>query len=248
MRRLITAAIILMAPVLANAQFTMKGKIEYERKVNMHRQMEDMMDDENKTWLEKMKAQIPKFSTTYFDLSFTSSGSLYRPGREGENPVKSFWGSAPASENIVYTDFQSKKVAALKKIYEEKFLVQDSVRKLQWKIQDEIRTIAGFKCRKAVARMLDSVYVVAFYTEDIIASGGPEMFAGLPGMILEIAIPRLYTTWIATRVEMIQPKPEDLKAPDKGKKVTQKELYETINASVSKWGKYAHRSIWWSIL
>jgi GLPGLI family protein len=206
------------------------------------------MDDDNKTWMERMKAQMPKFGITYFDYSFNTSGSLYKPGRESENPVKPFWGSAPASENIVYTDFQSKKVSALKKIYEESFLVQDSVKKLQWKIHDEIRTIAGFKCRKAVARMLDSVYVVAFYTEDIIASGGPEMFAGLPGMILEIAVPRLYTTWIATKVEVVQPMPADLKAPDKGRKVTQKELYETINASVGKWGKYAHRSIWWSVL
>lgn len=248
MRRIIITAVVLIASVTANAQFTAQGKIEYERKVNIHRQMEDMMYDDNKTWLEKMKAQMPKFSSTYFDLSFTTTSSLYKPGREPETPIKSMWGNAPASENIVYTDFNKAKVLALKKVYEEKFLVEDTLRKLQWKIMDEVRTIANFKCRKAVAKMFDSVYVVAFYTEDILATGGPEMFAGLPGMIMEIAIPRLYSTWIATKVEVVQPKPEDLKAPDKGKKVSQKELYETVNASVSKWGKYAHRSIWWSLL
>ena len=248
MRSLLIVVSTLLLSFACKAQFTVQGKIEFERKINIHRQLEDMMDDENKTWLDKMKAQLPKFSTTYFDLSFNGSGSLYKPGRETDNPVKPFWGSAPASENIVYTDFRSNTVSALKKIYEEKFLVQDSVRKLEWKLQDEIRTIAGFKCRKAVAKMLDSVYVVAFYTEDIIPSGGPEMFAGLPGMILEIAVPRLYSTWIATKVETSLAKPDELKAPDKGKQVTQQELHETINASVSKWGKYAHRSIWWSVL
>ena len=36
--------------------------------------------------------------------------------------------------------------------------------------------------------MCDTVYVVAFYTEDIPVSGGPEMFGGLPGMILELTV------------------------------------------------------------
>jgi GLPGLI family protein len=113
---------------------------------------------------------------------------------------------------------------------------------------DEVRMIANYKCRKAVGKICDSVYVVAFYTEDIIASGGPEMFSGLPGMILELAIPRLYSTWIATKVEVGTPKKEDLTPPEKGKKVTQKEMYDTLMASISKWGNWAQRSIWWSML
>src|SRR5690606_3960286 len=119
------------------------------------------------------------------------AASLYKPGREPENVVKSMWANSPAAENIVYTDFKADRVAASKKVFEEKFLINDSIRTLRWKILDEVRTIANYKCRKAVARICDSVYVVAFYTEDILTSGGPEMFAGLPGMILEIAIPRL---------------------------------------------------------
>jgi GLPGLI family protein len=79
-------------------------------------------------------------------------------------------------------------------------------------------------------------------------SGGPEMFSGLPGMILEVAIPRLYTTWVATKVEVYSPKAEDLKTPDKGKKVTQKEMYESLLSSIGKWGKWAARSVWWSVL
>src|SRR5690606_18035958 len=137
---------------------------------------------------------------------------------------------------------------ASKQVFEEKFLVQDSMRKLEWKIKDEIRIIAGYKCRKAVSKICDTVYVVAFYSEDIMVSGGPEMFSGLPGMILEIAIPRLYSTSIATKIETTPPKVEDLKVPEKGKKGSQKEMYGTVMGSVSKWGKFAHRSVWWSVL
>jgi GLPGLI family protein len=249
MNRIPILALSLLLSCTAFGQYTATGKIEYERKVNLHRQIEDMMDDDNRTWLEKMKPNLPKFNVTYFDLSFTLDNSLYKPGREPENPVKMMWGNTPASENIVYTDFKTSQVAASKKVFEEKFLVKDTMRKIPWKIMDEVRMIANYKCRKAVGRICDSVYVVAFYTEDIMVSGGPEMFAGLPGMILEIAVPRLYSTWIATKIDITPPKPEDIKAPaDKGKKVNHQEMYTTLNSSVSKWGKWAHRSIWWSLL
>jgi GLPGLI family protein len=229
-----------------HAQFTTAGKIEYERKVNIYAQIAEM---ENNEWFEKLKAQIPKFSSTYFDMVFDTARSIYKPGREveGGGMLKMF-GGGPAMENVVYTDFAAKKVTANKKVYEQKFLVQDSMRKIEWTEKDEIRTIANYKCHKAVGRICDSVYVVAFYTEDIIVSGGPEMFGGLPGMIMELAIPRLHTTWVADKVELIAPKETDFTIPEKGKKVTEQELYETVKTSLKDWGKMATRNIWWIVL
>lgn len=232
----------------SRAQYTAQGTIEFERKVNLHRQLEDMAAESGGSWWEKMKTQMPKFVVSYFDYSFTPANSIYKPGREVENAPKLMFGSSPASDNVVFTDFRTGKVKAAKQVFEEKFLVEDSVRKMEWKIMDEVRMIANYKCRKAVGKICDSVYVVAFYTEDIMVNGGPEMFAGLPGMILQISIPRLYSTWMATRIDITSPKPEVMKAPEKGKKVTQGQMYETLMASVSKWGAWAHRSIWWSVL
>jgi len=248
MNRYIILLLLSIACCTAQAQYTMQGTIEYERKVNLHRQLEDMAAESGGGWFEKMKSQIPKFVVSYFDYSFNGNNSLYKPGREVENPAKMMFGSSPASENIVFTDFRKASVSASKHVFEEKFLVQDSMRRIDWKIMDEVRVIADYKCRKAVGKICDSVYVVAFYSDDIAVSGGPEMFSGLPGMILEIAIPRLYSTWIATKVSITPPKQEDMKAPEKGKKVTQKEMYDTLMASISKWGAWANRSIWWSIL
>ena len=248
MKNVIATILLIALSVAAKAQYTAQGTIEFERKVNIHRQLEDMASESGGGWWEKMKAQIPKFVVSYFDYSFNLNSALYKPGREVENPTKMMFGNSPAADNIVYTDFRSGKVSAAKQVFEEKFLVQDSMRKTEWKIMDEVRMLANYKCRKAVGKICDSVYIVAFYTEDIMVSGGPEMFSGLPGMILEIAIPRLYSTWIATKLNIEPPKPEILKAPEKGKKVTQKEMYDTLMASISKWGNWAHRSIWWSML
>jgi GLPGLI family protein len=86
-------------------------------------------------------------------------------------------------------------------LFEKTYLTSDSLKKLNWKISGETREIAGFECKKAIATILDSVVVVAFYTDEITPSTGPLGFNGLPGTILGFAIPRLYLTLFATKVE-----------------------------------------------
>lgn len=225
------------------AAYAFTGRIEYERKTNLHRQME------GEEWYQQFISMVPKFYTTYFDLFFNQTKTLYKPGREVETP-NAFGArmAGPAASNTVYTDLSQSRVTAGKEIFEDKFLVEDSLRKTSWKILEEVRTVAGYSCRKAVTRMFDSVVVVAFYTDAIPVSGGPEGFAGLPGMILEVAIPRLYTTWIATKVELTPPDAANLTAPTKGKKTTTNGLVQTLQASLKDWGKHAVRNVWWSVI
>jgi len=226
--------------------FLKQGKIEFERKTNTHRLY---FTGETDSWSEEFKKLIPQFKVDYFDLYFTANRSLYRPGKEGEKQQAGFFES-PAAENIVYKDLQQQTVTSQKQIFESQFLLSDSIRSLTWKILPETRTIAGFECHKAVARIHDSVVVVAFYTDEIIPSTGPESFSGLPGMILEIAVPRLYTTWIATKVENLSAADEKkLAAPAKGKKSNEKEMLENIKEAIKSWGdKYYHRAVWFATL
>jgi GLPGLI family protein len=234
----------------ASAQFTLQGKIDYERKVNMHRQVDDWQseDGSGNAWLDAMKSKMPKFITHHFHLSFTRKQSKYVPVKQEEDPSLSMIGGLPGTENQVWNNYESGNMIAAKKVYEQGFLVADSMKQFQWKLLDEIRTIAGYSCRKAVCKINDSVVVVAFYTDKIPVSGGPELFSGLPGMILEIAIPRLNTTWIAVNVILQEVGPADLTPPDKGKKTNLKDLQKTVRSSTKDWGKFADKSIWWSTL
>lgn len=227
---------------LSQTVFIKKGKIEFERKTNTHRLY---FTGETDTWVEEFKKLIPQFRTEYFDLVFDEQKSIYRPGREVEQKNNGFFES-PALQNIVFTDFQQEKVTSQKQVFETMFLVQDSVKKYTWKLEAETRTIAGFECRKAITRICDSVVVVAFYSEEIIPSAGPESFNGLPGTILGLAVPRLYTTWFATKVEVLNEKDEKLLLPPtKGKKAGDKDLVNTVNEAIKNWGdKYRDRSIW----
>ncbi len=226
----------------SQTQFLAKGKIEFERKINVHRQYEG----EDDSWYKEYIAKMPKFNTTYFDLYFNDTKTLYKPGKEMQNPR--FWGIGPAKENVIVTDLEKGLFSSQKAVFEDTYLIQDSVHKLDWKLADETRTIAGFECRKAVAIICDSVYVVAFFTDEIITSGGPESFCGLPGMILGIAIPRLYTTWFATKVELVEPTANQFNPPTKGKKTNERDLEKKLQSSLKDWGKEGQKNIWWVML
>ena len=247
MKKIIISLVVLFTAVQLNAQaiFLGEGKIEFERKINVHRQFDV---DENDSWFKEYVSRLPKIFTSYFNLSFGDNKTIYKPGREGDNPRPVSWGIGPAKENVVVKDFNTQKVTSSKKVFEETYLVQDSMPAIEWKITNETRTIANFECRKAVGIICDSVYVVAFYTEEITISGGPESFSGLPGMILGIAIPRLYTTWFATKVELVAPTGKDFTTPTKGKKANQKEIEKTLQSAIKDWGKEGQRNIWWVML
>jgi GLPGLI family protein len=89
-----------------------------------------------------------------------------------------------------------------KQIAGTNFVIADSIPKIEWKITNENREIVGYNCRKAVGKIMEDVYVFAFYTDDITISGGPCSINGLPGMIFRLTIPRLYTSYVATKVDV----------------------------------------------
>jgi GLPGLI family protein len=214
-----------------NAIFLSTGKIEFEKRINQHALL-----DENNSWTELEKKAISQFKTTYFDLLFTRNKCLYKPGREVQTKDRS-WGERPAQENVVYSDLDNGRSVSQKKVFEQLFLVQDSTRRIRWKITDENRVIAGFNCRRANAIIMDSIYVVAFYTDEILAQGGPESFTGLPGMILGVALPHQHVTWFATKVEAIPVSDAQVAPPAKGKKVDNATLYQTLKEVMKDWGK-----------
>ncbi|REA60088.1 hypothetical protein DSL64_15520 [Dyadobacter luteus] len=80
---------------------------------------------------------------------------------------------------------------------------------------------------------MDSIYVVAFYTNEIHFSGGPESFNGLPGMMLEVFLPHDNVSWTAQRVTAEKISDEKLMPPSaKTKPINHVQLKEWINKSL----------------
>ncbi len=222
----------------AQATFIYSGRIEYERKVNQHLNL----DDDNE-WMLQMKKQIPKFVTDVYELFFSSDVSVYKMARE--NPDNKYmWGGKPSSSDLVVQNYGKRQLSIQRDIFEQTYLLQDSLRNFQWRMTDEKREIAGFDCRKAVTRICDSVYVVAFYTDQIPVSSGPESFGNLPGMILGLAVPRLSITWFATRVELATPSAQSLNPTFKGKKTNWVKYNADLQKAMKDWGKEGITNLW----
>lgn len=235
LRSLLTAILLTAALLPARAQnaiFISQGKIEFERRVNQYSQLDD-----NNTWSELQRKTMTKYKTSYFDLVFNRNKSIYKPGRESPDKENQFFFERPSQDNIVYSDLDNERSVSQKKVFEQVFLVQDSLRQIKWKITDENKVIAGFNCRRANAIIMDSIYVVAFYTDEILTSAGPESFTGLPGMILGIALPHEHITWFATKVQAVNVSDAEIVPPMKGKKINNSALIGTLRESLKDWGK-----------
>lgn len=113
--------------------------------------------------------------------------------------------------------------------------VEDSIPAIEWRLTNENRVIAGFNCRKATGKIMDSVYVFAFYTEEITIPGGPCSVSGLPGMILGMTIPRMYASWIATKVMVNGVNVSMIKPITAKKYYTAKTLKEIIKERTKDW-------------
>ena len=222
-------------------RFTTAGTIEFEKKVNMYAILQKRVNKENESYyasyIESYKKKNPQFKTLKSTLAFSQNKTLFTPIEDESGG--SFMGSYSNQPNTIFTDVATHNSIIHKEVFEEVFLVKDSTRKINWKLTNETREIAGYTCRRANALVMDSIYVVAFYTDQIPVSGGPETFTGLPGMILGVALPHENVTWFATKVTDMPVAETALKMPAKGKPVNNKQLKATLEAALKDWGDYA---------
>ena len=240
---LFTAMLALLTSLRAQyAHFTSSGTIEYEKRANAYVLIQKIINKDNEAWLQPLydyyKKNNPQFRTLTAKLEFGNNKTLYTPN-ETDLPQNPPIGDSPMMNqfNTIFTDIRNKNIVDQKKVFEQTYLVKDSVRKIKWKITDETRDIAGYTCRRANGIYLDSIYIVAFYTTRIPVAGGPESFNGLPGMILGVSLPHENLTWFATKVTEGSIPPEAIVPPKKGKPTNEQELLKTLHDASQNWGR-----------
>lgn len=214
--------------------FVESGQITFERKVNTFatmkiflEQSKQVPEDQLDEFMQNYRQKNPQFWTDSFQLFFDKNRSLYEPVNKDMGFSQTF--AIPiAYKNIVNSNFQTGEVTTEKVVFDKDFIVTDSLKHIRWKLTDETREIAGYHCRRANALLFDSIYVVAFYTDQIPTQGGPESFNGLPGMILGVAIPYKHITIFAKTVAGFDPSPDKwlLSPPRKAIEVNSKEFHE----------------------
>jgi GLPGLI family protein len=247
MKKILTIVTILLLSanlLLAqgNKHFTFHGTIEYDKTSNMWALLQKLINKDNETWYQPMydqyKKNKPQFKVLKSTLKFGNNQTLFTP-IEPEYTPNNFGDELPMAiqNNTIFTDFNTAISISQKRVFEETFLVKDTTRHIKWKLTGETREIAGYSCRRANGLVLDSIYVVAFYTDEIPVSGGPESFNGLPGMILGVALPHENITWFATKVTEQPVDEKSLTAPKKGKAGNNKSFLTVLQNAMKDWGE-----------
>jgi GLPGLI family protein len=226
---IILSAIVFTVAAVRAQQFIDKAVIEYEVKTNAKKRMG------NGSWAEMLKDQMSQFKTGYYTYTFADNKSIYKFDRWDEKSKVPEFLRKSDEENIWYFDFNAGKFNMQKDVYGSKFYVSDSIPAINWKITNENREIAGFNCRKAIGKIMDSVYVFAFYTDEITIPGGPCSINGLPGMILGLTIPRMYVSYIATKVSLTDINTAAIKPVEVKKYYSYTSLKSTIKDRIKEW-------------
>lgn len=240
-RILIALAMIATLPAVSQ---TKEGRVLYERTV----QLQIRINDDNPA----LQNMIPRERKDKFELLFGDGKSLWQPVEDESQGDDMAFGDGngvrmvfrmPGSEDITYHNIAEGKKVEQRELGGKNFIINDSIRKLNWKIAGETKQILGFNCMKAVAqrtqesmrmtmengeakreRVNDTLNIVAWFTNEIPGSFGPEAYQGqLPGTILEIDVNDGRTSYKAVSVT---PKVDvaKIKEPSKGKKTTPEEF------------------------
>ncbi len=216
-----------------------EGKVIYQRTI----QMQIKIDDN-----DQIQQMMPKSRTDKFELTFGNNQSLWKHVDEDDNNDEVSGNGmqirmvTPGQNDVVFHDFSSSKKIEQRDIMEKKFIVRDSIRKLNWKLTGESQTILGHVCQKATAQRTgirtqmtmdngrmerkeinDTANIVAWFTNDIPVPAGPEVQGQLPGLILAL---EMNDGRVVYKAIDIQTKTDiaSIKEPTKGKKVTPEEF------------------------
>ena len=207
MKRIVSTGIALLAIIVADAQ-QKEGKVTYERTVQMQVSFAGMN--------EEMQRMIPRSRTDRFELTFANNQTLYK-AVEQEEEDETMSGDqggvqirmvAQGANDVIYNNLETGKRVEQREVMDKKFIINDSIRPLKWKMTGETKMILNHNCMKAVAtqisprtmttmdngklerkEIIDTTAIVAWFASDIPVSAGPSEFQGqLPGLILEMDV------------------------------------------------------------
>lgn len=171
-----------------------------------------------------------------YNYTWVEKTSKYALAPKNEQP------ELPASVQIsglgkgyTFMDFNNDKLIKYTKHDGHDVVVDDCLPVFDWILEDNQKEILGYQCMSAYVlpkcytkKVIDTIRV--FFTPDIPVSGGPDIYAGLPGTILELNTLSANSTRIVKAREISFNKSTkddvDFETPKKLKSKTYNELCE----------------------
>ena len=250
----LSIVLIVLFSVVTFSQNNFQGKATYMSKTSMDMSRYDKMSEQQKKqMIARFKSFLEKTYTLTFNKttsSFRENVQLEGPGASGPS-----W-SRSNGQGSIYKNISDKSMIEDVEMFSKRFLVSEKMEPLQWEMGMETKKIGNYTCYKATLVKEDTkvdwgsifsrrrnnkkkdstatsekpakkmVTVTAWYTPQIPVSSGPDVYWGLPGLILELNAGR--TTMLCTEVSIDADKTIEIKEPNKGKKVTREDYTEIV--------------------
>lgn len=243
MKKILIACSI--ATVFISAQATAQqkeGRVVYERTIQMQIRFSSSDDG--------VERNLPRTRTDKMEVLFGNNLSL-RKTIQDDTPDEGAFESGngmqfrmitAGADDITFVNLGEGTSVEQRELGTKKYIVTDSVRKLNWKLTGETKTILGYPCQQATAQRIssrmsmtidngetkrqeipDTMNITAWFAPSIPVAAGPEYQAQLPGLIMAIDINNGRTVYKAIE---LSPKVDvaNIKEPKGNKKITQAEF------------------------
>jgi GLPGLI family protein len=189
MKKILFVLIILL-PLAASAQQAFEGKARYLVTHNWTKKLEAIpyiskLQKERTAYMWGNDSEWKLYNNLYFD----ATTSKFEDSEEKADPRDD--GSWAGRKELFFMkrDFVNNTMTDAMEFLGKNYLIEDEIPSIEWKIQNDLKEVAGHICMKAFAEdTLKNQKIVAWFAQDIPISAGPDRFSGLPGMILEIDI------------------------------------------------------------
>lgn len=202
----------------------------------------------------QIKEQLSKALEKKYMLRFNKSSSLYQEEERLDGPAPGSGAMVQVSFSgggRLYKNLKDKTYITERDLFSKEFLIADSLKKPEWKLENETKKIGSYNCYKATYTIKPRIVkeeeeqratnitqlgagrettVTAWYTPEIPVSHGPANYWGLPGLILEVNDGR--TTLLCSKITLNPKEKLEISAPKKGKKVTQKEFDKVLDEKI----------------
>lgn len=247
-RFLLIVLFIFNAEALISQNFQGVAVYKSKSKMELGRWGDRLSEAQKKQVAARLKNRLEK---TY-ELTFNQQEAMFLEEEKIDaiSGATDSWG-AYFSRGDQYKNVKSGNLVQSQEFYGKRFLVKDSLYKIDWQLGTKTKKIGDYTCYLAKAFVPKKelkwyefswsdlrneenkedatenlIPVEAWYTPQIPVANGPAEFWGLPGLILEVSMEN--TTLLCTEI-IINPKEKvSIEAPKKGEEITKLAYNETI--------------------
>ncbi len=239
--------VLLFIGSMASAQTTWRAVYQFKRiQSEESKKKEDSIIKQKPELAGIYKQLRESFSNITYYLDFNKKASVFRE-EEKLNDKKFASGGMVikivANEDVLYKNIAKNQYVKTSGAFDGKYKIVDKTPEYNWKVTKETKQIGNYLVIKAEGSKeiedrkgkKKTVTVIAWFTPQIPVGTGPELFGGLPGLILEVRMDN--ELFLAKEVIINPKKHQKIEEPSKGVAISQTKFEEKEKAYIKKMKK-----------